>query len=181
MLSPDLIKDITNGFHKIDLERDDILIKFERDWTMPEEYVELSLSENIHKQIEVGLPLSAMQIEKIERHFWQELQRKRKQKEMENLVRSREQRARKYSSPAYLTSTTANEGTESITYEAVLSRHLENLRQIRENEHRIISPLMQTKWQGVQQMIKDLRRQQTFDYSKFLTQMFDVLYYLNLY
>ncbi len=47
MLSPDLIKDITNGFHTIDLERDDILIKFEWGWQLPEHYEGLPLPDSV--------------------------------------------------------------------------------------------------------------------------------------
>ncbi|WP_438494524.1 hypothetical protein [Paenibacillus sp. IHBB 3054] len=34
-MSAELTKDITNGFHKIDLERDEILLRHEQGWKLP--------------------------------------------------------------------------------------------------------------------------------------------------
>jgi hypothetical protein len=67
-LSPAVVKDIIDGFHTVDLERDEILLRFFRDnddWelstylyvdTIPEEYIE---------QFRLGLPLSAKQKAKV--------------------------------------------------------------------------------------------------------------------
>ncbi|MFB9277980.1 hypothetical protein [Cohnella cellulosilytica] len=180
MLSPDLIKDITNGFHTIDLERDNILLKFERGWAMPEHYDILPLPEFITQQIEVGLPLSTKQLDKIEQQFKQELQRRRREQEMARLARIREQRFKVASMPRHASGSPI-ESPEKITYEIVLSRHLDQLKQIRENEVKLNSPQMQTKWHNIQQMIKDLKGGLAFDYSKFLIQMFELLYHLGLY
>ncbi|WP_040950195.1 hypothetical protein [Gorillibacterium massiliense] len=180
MLSPDLIKDITNGFHTIDLERDDILTKFERGWRLPEYYEGLPLPDPITQQIGIGLPLSTKQLDRIEQQFKHELQRKLKEQELARLARIREQRNNMVSSSLQVSSVSV-ESSEKVTYEEVLSRHLEQLKQIRENEFRLTSPKMHTKWLSIQQTLKGLRRGQAFDYSKFLMQMFELLYYLGLY
>jgi hypothetical protein len=63
-LSPELISDIKKGFHTIDLERDEILTKYQRKQFYPIEkvlYIE-DLPEDIVKQAKIGLPLTDRQI-----------------------------------------------------------------------------------------------------------------------
>ncbi|MBJ6362426.1 hypothetical protein ACFOQM_14165 [Paenibacillus sp. GCM10012307] len=180
LLSADLIKDIINGFHKIDLERDEILNKFELGWTPPLDYASLPLPEDIQKQIDAGLPLSYRQTNRIENLFKPELSRKRKQRELDHLtqlhVRKAAFTARQASQPASFIPP-----AERITYELVLSRHGEHLNQIKENELRIKNQVMLAKWENVQQMILNLQCHESFDYSGFLAEMFELLYNLDLY
>lgn len=179
MMSAELIKDITNGFHKIDLERDEILIRYEQGWDLPTDYNELPLTENLRTQIDIGLPFSSIQENKIEKMFQQELLQIRRQKELDRLAQLRKRKST-FVMPSNASSFSYSR-IESITYEEVISRHLPNLKQIREHEQRITYPIMLEKWNNVQDMIKGLKRGENFDYSKFLSRMFELLYYLNLY
>ncbi|RCX19806.1 hypothetical protein DFP94_104261 [Fontibacillus phaseoli] len=179
MMSAELIKDITNGFHKIDLERDEILIRYEQGWELPTDYNELHLIEDLKTQIDIGLPFSSIQVNKIEKMFQHELLQIRRQKERDRLAQLRKRQSTfDMSSGVYSFS---HSRIQSVTYEEVISQHLANLKQIREHENRITYPLMLEKWNNLQDMIKDLKRGEDFDYSKFLAQMFELLYYLNLY
>ncbi len=136
LLSPDLIRDIINGFHKIDLERDEILNKFELGWTPPLDYASLSLPEDIQRQIDIGLPLSYLQTNRVENLFKPDLIRLRKQREQDNLAQLHARKAaltaRKTSQPA-----PSAPSAELVTYEWMISRHGEHLTQIKDNEHRL--------------------------------------------
>jgi hypothetical protein len=179
MMSAELIKDITNGFHKIDLERDEILIRYEQGWDLPTDYNELPLTEDLRTQIDIGLPFSAIQVNKIEKMFQHELLQVRRQKQQERLALLRKRQSTFVMSSGV--SSYSQSRTDTITYEEVIARHLISLKQIREHEHRITYPEMLDKWENLQDMIKDLKRGANFDYSKFLAHMFELLYYLNLY
>lgn len=65
-LSPEILKDIKNGLYKIDLERDEILLKFYRKDILPSTHYDQikGIPENIIKQIKVGLPLTDNQLTK---------------------------------------------------------------------------------------------------------------------
>lgn len=179
MMSAELIKDITNGFHKIDLERDEILVRYEQDWELPTDYNELHLTEDLRTQIDIGLPFSSIQVNKIEKMFQHELLQVRRQRELDRIEQLRlRQSTLVISSGVSLFSPSI---IQSVTYEDVISQHLANLKLIREHEHRITYPAMLEKWNDLQEMIKNLRREENFDYSKFLTRMFELLYYLKLY
>lgn len=65
MLSADLINDINKGFHVIDLEQDDILLKFKGGWNLPEFYQGFEFPELMQKQLEIGIPLSDFQHDKL--------------------------------------------------------------------------------------------------------------------
>ncbi|MBD2843765.1 hypothetical protein IDH44_01060 [Paenibacillus sp. IB182496] len=179
MMSAELIKDITNGFHKIDLERDEILIRYEQGWDLPTDYNELPLTEDLRTQIDIGLPFSSIQVNKIEKMFQHELLQVRRQRELDRIAQLRmRQSAFVSSSDVSLYSPSR---IQSVTYEDVISQHLANLKLIREHEHRITYPVMLDKWNDLQEMMKNLRRGENFDYSKFLSRMFELLYYLKLY
>lgn len=179
MMSAELIKDITNGFHNIDLERDEILIRHEQCWDLPTDYNELNLTENLRTQIDIGLPLSSIQVNRIEKMFQHELFQVRRQRERDRIAQLRTRQSTFVNSSNV--SSYSHSRTETITYEEVIARHLTNLKQIREYEHRITYPVMLDKWDSVQDMIMDLKRGEDINYSKFLSQMFELLYYLDLY
>lgn len=111
--------------------------------------------------------------------FQHELLQVRRQRELDRIAQLRMRQSAFVSSSDV--SSYSHSRTEAITYEEVIARHLTNLKQIREHEHRITYPVMLDKWNNVQDMIKDLKRGEDFNYSKFLSQMFELLYYLNLY
>jgi len=179
MMSPELIKDISNGFHKIDLERDEILIRYEQGWQLPSDYTELPLPQEMNLQIELGLPLSLMQEQKIEKMFQRELWRMRQQRKRESIA----ERARQLTSflDNYEESPPSFPNTNSVTYDEVIEQHLDSLKRIREHEQKITNPEMMSKWTELQVMIKNLKRGEAINYSRFLSQMFELLYYLNLY
>lgn len=178
LMSPELIKDITDGFHKIDLERDEILKRYEQGWEVPPEYYGLNLTDDLNSQIDIGLPLSSLQVNKIERIFQKELLQIRRLRERDRRARLKQKQA----SYGFQSDDSSSSSTnEYITYDEVISRHLDNLKLIKENEHRITNPVMLEKWNNMQDMLKYLKRGFNFDYSKFLAQMFELMYYLNLY
>lgn len=66
-LSPEIISDIKKGFHTIDLERDEILMKYRNQQFFSLEkfrYIE-TVPEEIIKQVEVGHPLIDRQIQTV--------------------------------------------------------------------------------------------------------------------
>ncbi|WP_227938578.1 hypothetical protein [Alkalihalobacillus deserti] len=67
-LPSSVIKDVKNGMYAIDLERDDILVKYKKNLFYPlASYLHLSLPQDIIDQYEAGLPLSDNQIALVER------------------------------------------------------------------------------------------------------------------
>lgn len=178
MLSSDLIKDITNGFHKIDLERDDILIKYEQNWKCPDDYQDLALPEQFQKQLEMGLPLSKLQLGRIEQQFKYELNQIRKEKEFERILHRR-------MNPSYSGTSSTQQSSENrsdpITYDQLIHNHIEQLKQIREHENQIKNPDIKTKWENIQNIVRKTKSGEDIDYSKFLIQMFEILYHLKLY
>ncbi|WP_332695532.1 hypothetical protein [Halalkalibacter lacteus] len=67
-LPSSVIKDVKNGMYAIDLERDEILIKYKKNLFYPlASYMHLSLPQDIIDQYEAGLPLSDNQIKLVER------------------------------------------------------------------------------------------------------------------
>lgn len=66
-LPPGVLKDIQDGFYHIDLERDEILAKFQHgEHFNLTPYLHLNIPEDIKTQVALGLPLSDRQIAKIE-------------------------------------------------------------------------------------------------------------------
>ncbi|MCR8659859.1 hypothetical protein [Paenibacillus endoradicis] len=175
MLSADLIKDIKSGFHTIDLERDDILSKYEQWWKLPEEYFDLDLSREMMEQLELDLPLSYIQLNKLEKQFEYELSMTRP----EQTVKKSNKRYK--SKHSIIVNTEPVVEHMDITYEELMSRHSEQLQLIKENENRIESASKQEKWELIQRMLGASERNKRFSYTKFLTELFDLLYYLKLY
>lgn len=102
-LSPDIVKDILKGFHTIDLERDEVLIKFSQGehWNIkPYLHIE-NIPNEIVEQDRLGLPLTDKQKEKvlrlIEAYKEEQLFKKayglmdEKQKELFHSIRNKEQ------------------------------------------------------------------------------------------
>ncbi|MCD8509721.1 MAG: hypothetical protein LRY73_07495 [Bacillus sp. (in: Bacteria)] len=87
-LSPEIVKDIYAGFHSIDLERDEILLKFKNgvrsDFAI---YGEMEIPELLQQQVKLGLPLSDRQTEQLHKLWERFLQEKR------NLAESQRKKA----------------------------------------------------------------------------------------
>ncbi|MFC0559220.1 hypothetical protein [Halalkalibacter alkalisediminis] len=67
-LPSNVIKDVKNGMYAIDLERDDILVKYKKNLFYPlVSYMHVSIPQDIIDQYELGLPLSDHQIALVER------------------------------------------------------------------------------------------------------------------
>jgi hypothetical protein len=67
-LPSSVIKDVKKGLYSIDLERDEILVKYKKNLFYPlEKYMHLPLPQNLIDQYELGLPLSDNQIHLVER------------------------------------------------------------------------------------------------------------------
>ena len=111
--------------------------------------------------------------------FQRELMQIRRQKELARIVQ-----LRKHQSTFAVQSNVSSfshSRSDYITYDELLSKYLPSLKQIREHEHRITYPVMLEKWNNLQNMTKALKRGENFNYSEFLSQMFELLYYLKLY
>lgn len=180
MMSAELIKDITDGFHKIDLERDGILLRHEKGWELPSVYSLLPLAEEIKTQIVIGLPLSSIQENRIEKRFRQKLIQIRRQKNRERLAQLKKDQ------PTYVfhpgASSPPHSGNESIiTYDEIINAYMPNLMAIKKSEHLLTDLNMLRKWNNLQNMMKALEQGKPFDLSKFLSQMFELLYDLKLY
>ncbi|MNB83273.1 hypothetical protein D3C81_1152320 [compost metagenome] len=178
-MSAELIKDITSGFHKIDLERDEILIRNEQGREPPIDYNGLILTEDLITQLDIGLPLSSIQENKIERMFQRELMQIRRQKELARMAQLRKRQSTFVVHSKV--SSFPNPRSDYITYEELLSKHLSSLKQIRQHEHSITNTVMLETWNNLHDMTKSLKRGEDFNYSEFLSQMFELLYYLKLY
>lgn len=67
-LPPSVIKDVKSGMYNIDLERDEILTKLKKKLFFPlDKYLHLKLPPDIVEQHQVGLPLTDLQINLVER------------------------------------------------------------------------------------------------------------------
>ncbi len=179
MMSAELIKDITNGFHKIDLERDGILLRYEQGWELPSVYGRLPLAEELKTQIVIGLPLSSIQESRIEKRFKQQLIKIREQNKWHRLAQM------KGHHPTYtfqpVASPVSHSTIQSITYEEAMSKYQSNINAINESLPKITDLLMLRKYNHLQNMIKALQQGEHVDESKLLSHMFELLYYLKLY
>jgi hypothetical protein len=179
MMSAELVKDITNGFHKIDLERDGILLRFEQGWELPSVYGRLPLAEELKTQIVIGLPLSSIQESRIEKRFKQQLIKIREQKKWHRLAQM------KGHHPTYTFQPVASPVSHSIirfiSYEEAMSKYQSNIDAIRQSSPKITDLLMLRKYNHLQNMIKALKQGELADESKLLSHMFELLYYLKLY
>jgi hypothetical protein len=87
-LEPEILKDIKNGFYHIDLERDELLVKFEQgDLFNLNPYLHLEVPEVIRKQVELELPLTDKQISIITK-LLEEHKRKQRLDELEQRLKS---------------------------------------------------------------------------------------------
>lgn len=65
-LSPEILKDIKNGFYHIDLQRDEILTKYrDNEFFDITPFIEAGLPNNILQQFMVGLPLTDIQVKRV--------------------------------------------------------------------------------------------------------------------
>ncbi len=179
MMSAELIKDITNGFHKIDLERDSILLRYKQGWELPSVYGRLPLAEELKTQIVIGLPLSSIQESRIEKRFKQQLIKIREQNKWHRLAQM------KGHHPTYTFQPAASPVSHStiglITYEEAISKYQSNIDAIRQSSPKITDLLMLRKYNHLQNMFKALKQGELVDESKLLSHMFELLYYLKLY
>lgn len=137
---------------------------------MPADYKLIPLPFRNKEQLNLGLPLSSTQTKRIE-------------KDNKALLRAKRLELQRRRMAPYHAARTVNDSsvTTTIAYEELISRHMDQLNQIRESEQKILSPRMMEKWNNVQWMLRSLKAGRSFDYSEFLKQFFDLLYYLKLY
>lgn len=169
MLSSDLIQDISRGFHTIDLERDEILIRNKQGWKLPKRYAMLPFTERLQTQIALGLPLSDAQLKKMEQALKQDQASRRASRHTAKPQR----RAASREEPAA--------DSEVVSYAVVMDRHAEQLALIRAHEQRLNSAKMKAKWADVQRMAEGLQQGKPVGYSDFLVPLFELLYHLKLY
>lgn len=87
--------------------------------------------------------------------------------------------------PSYSGTSSTQQSSENrsdpITYDQLIHNHIEQLKQIREHENQIKNPDIKTKWENIQNIVRKTKSGEDIDYSKFLIQMFEILYHLKLY
>lgn len=83
-LSKEIVKDIKAGLHSIDLERDEILIKFRQgersDFLL---YGDMEIPDLMQKQVALGLPLSQRQVNQLDQLWEQTLKERRRKAELQ--------------------------------------------------------------------------------------------------
>jgi hypothetical protein len=239
-LPPEVVKDIQSGFHTVDLERDEILVKFKyKEVTNLQYYGSIEIPLLIQRQTEIKLPLTNRQLarlEKLKKEKELEEERLRAEKYQEYLLKKQqeeeEQRSQTFHSLTpdqryFFDRLTKMEQLEmlnnimnevgyysfedtndlnlpddyikqinlnlplfhfqreyvqqlarvrylkpeitnfDITYEELIERHLGTLKAIREKEGNIPSKVLVQEWVQIQQMVKDLKTGNPFDYKSF--------------
>lgn len=163
-LKPEILKEIKNGFYHIDLERDQILVKFEQgDLFNLDPYLHLEVPEAIQKQAALELPLTDKQISIITKLMEEHKLSIRKSVIVKNSI----QRYR-YSDDY----TTRN--STGIDYETLLRKHLVVLRQVRSKEQHIPKGLLKD-WDTIQQIVRDAKAKRPIDYCRFLVLLSNLL------
>ena len=179
-LEPEILKDIKNGFYHIDLERDQILVKFEQgDLFNLDPYLHLEVPEVIQKQVALELPLTDKQIfiitklmeEHKEKQMLSELEQK--QKSTFDSIRAEQKDFIKLYDDY-----TTRKSTE-INYETLLRKHLVVLHQVRSKEQHIPKGLIKD-WNTIQQIVRDAKANRPIDYSKFLVLLSNLLISLGI-
>lgn len=169
-LSPQILKDIKNGFYHIDLERDQILVRFEKGYVYNlDQYLHLEIPEDISKQVALKLPLTDKQISVITK-LMEEYKRKQIQKEIEQRPKSTSgilQTEQKFIPKQYRpVGDYTKRMTPEINYETLLEKHLNALKQIRKKEQYIPEGLVDD-WNTIKQIVRDAKARRPFDYSTF--------------
>ncbi|RAK14979.1 hypothetical protein B0I26_12747 [Anoxybacillus vitaminiphilus] len=175
-LTSEIIRDIRKGFHRIHLERDELLLKIYRgEKTDIKEFAGIEIPPSYLVQIEHDIPLLDKQLKKLHDQLhakrMEELQ-KQHQAERERLkeifYQSRQHRVSKsYTAPYY--SYHSSPKTHShlcISYEELIERHLNELKQIRAKEE-LIPAGLRKDWDIIQDIVRAAKRREKFDYSRF--------------
>lgn len=175
-LTQEIVNDILKGFHTINLERDEILTRFEQDWKLPSLYFKLELPEQIREQLNIGLPLSSNQMRLIERLLHDDLRKQRETAYFNNSISFTNSIVYKSPTPQFK----VKPKQETITYFDFLIRHLNELKEIREHEHEMALSTIKRRWQEVQEAVKSLRDGKEFDYQEFKDNLSYIQMYLRL-
>jgi hypothetical protein len=176
-LTPEIIRDIRKGFHRIHLERDELLLKIYRgEKTDIKEFAGIEIPQSYLEQIEHDIPLLDKQLKKLHDQLhvkrMEELQKQR-QSERERLkeisYQSRQHRTSKSYTLPYYYSYHSSPKTHShlcISYEELIERHLSELKQIRAKEE-LIPAGLRKDWDIIQDIVRAAKRREEFDYSRF--------------
>lgn len=176
-LTPEIIRDIKKGFHSIHLERDELLLKIYRgEKTDIKEFAGIEIPQSYLEQIEHDIPLLDKQLKKLHDQLhakrMEELQKQR-QSERERLkeisYQSRQHRTSKSYTLPYYYSYHSSPKTHShlcISYEELIERHLNELKQIRAKEE-LIPAGLRKDWDIIQDIVRAAKRREEVDYSRF--------------
>jgi Spy/CpxP family protein refolding chaperone len=176
-LTPEIIRDIRKGFHRIHLERDELLLKIYRgEKTDIKEFAGIEIPPSYLEQIEHDIPLLDKQLQKLRDRLhakrMEELQKQRqaeREQLKEILYQSRQRRASKsYTAPYYYSyhSSTKTHSHLCISYEELIERHLRELKQIRAKEE-LIPAGLRKDWDTIQDIVRAAKRREEFDYGRF--------------
>ncbi|HHW37451.1 MAG TPA: hypothetical protein GXX18_09475 [Bacillales bacterium] len=77
-LSSEIIRDIKKGFHVINLERDELLLKISKNYiTLFEKYKEIEIPKELLEQISFDIPLTNRQEKRLEKLLWSKWQQQK--------------------------------------------------------------------------------------------------------
>ncbi|ASS90595.1 MAG: hypothetical protein C6W58_17785 [Bacillaceae bacterium] len=175
-LTPEIIRDIKKGFHTVHLERDELLLEiFRGEETNIKEFAGIEIPQSYLEQIDHDIPLLDKQLKKLhdqlrarrieEQQKQRQVERKR-QKEI--LYQSRQRRATKAHTVSYYLyhSSPKTRSHLCISYEELIERHLNELKQIRAKE-KLISAGLKKDWDTIQDIVRAAKRRKEFDYGLF--------------
>ncbi|KYD29789.1 hypothetical protein [Geobacillus stearothermophilus] len=175
-LTPEIIRDIKKGFHSIHLERDELLLKiYHGEKTDIKEFVGIEIPQSYLEQIEHDIPLLDKQLQKLHDQLhakrMEELKKQRRverERPKEILYQGRQRRATKsHTVPYYLYHSSPKTHLHlCISYEELIERHLNELKQIRAKEELIPAGLMKD-WDTIQDIVRAAKRREEFDYGRF--------------
>lgn len=168
-LSSEIIRDIKKGFHVINLERDELLLKISKNYkTTLEKYKEIEIPNEFLEQVSFDIPLLNRQeriLEKLLRNKWQ--QQKIKQKQQELIERQKQMASlRTRGNSQFSIKPKLSNFSNCTTYEELLELHLEDLQQVRLKEENIPKGLLKD-WIIIQDIVRSAKRNEEIDYVRF--------------
>jgi hypothetical protein len=120
-----------------------------------------------------GLPLLQKHLDILEDYRLQQIEKK-KRAEIKRRINDRSRRLQ-----YRMVSTAPPIPTATMDYTTLIERHLDTLKSIRENEHRIPEGLKKD-WITIEQQVRDLKKNQAIDYSSFKVLLNNLCYALQV-
>lgn len=169
-LSCEIIRDIKKGFHVINLERDELLLKILKNYkTSLEKYKEIEIPNELLEQISYDIPLTNKQEKRLEKLLWSKWQQQKNIQKQEEPIKAQKQiSSLEYRSNLQLLKNARNMNNVSTctTYEELVELHLDDLKQVRLKEENIPKGLFKD-WVIIQDIVRSAKRKEEFDYARF--------------